>query len=138
MAIANYKELLENKNLILYYMVLVSLVLFMKTFYPEKIEEFREQFKVDKNNLTFNEYNSKSKDTMIGMVFMAIFIILNVIPALIVATSCSSNILSKIIKIPFAILFSDIYLFFHIIKIYGFKHGMYGFCGNPSRGFKLD
>ena len=118
-------------------MVLVSLVLFMKAFYPEHIEDFREKFKVDSNNeITYSEYNGKSRKTILGMVFMVLFILLNVLPAFMIANSCNRNIILKIIIIPFAILFSDIYVFFHILRVYGFKKGLYGFCGNLNYSYK--
>jgi len=114
-------------------MVLVSLILFMKTFYPEEIENVRENFKVDNTKkITFKDYSDKSKFSMLGMVFMSIFIILNVIPAILVANACTKNPILKLIKLIFAILFSDIYLFFHIFKVYGLKNGKVGFCGDAS------
>lgn len=108
----------------------------MKSFYPEEIENIRESFKVDTTKkITYDDYKEKSKFSMLGMVFMSLFVILNVVPAILVANACSKNIIIKLIKIIFAILFSDIYLFFHIFSVYGLKNGKLGFCGDATRRY---
>ena len=114
-------------------MVLVSLILFMKTFYPEDIENFREKFKVDNSKPVNNVvYNKSVRNSMTGYSFMLFFILLNVVPALIIALNCNSGIIGKILVVPFAILFSDIYIFWYVFRQFILKSR--GYCVTPMMG----
>ena len=112
-------------------MVLVSAILFMKTFYPSEIERFRDNLKLNKNDKpNMWMLHKANKNTIKAYIFIALFLILNIFPALVLALSCNRSIFSRIIMVPFAILFSDIYMVYYVYNRYVQKN-MY-FCLVPD------
>lgn len=108
-------------------MVLVSLILFMKAFYPEEIEKFREKLKVDSSKeIDAETYKKSVKSTIKGYSFMLFFILLNIIPAIIIALNCNRSIIMKMLVVPFAVLFSDIYMLWYVLMKYVIKSK--GYC----------
>ena len=100
-------------------MVLVSLALFMKYFYPSTIETFREQFKLNSETEIDSEtYRKSVKLTMSGYMFILYFVVLSVVPAIILAIKCNKKTLGKISTLLFAILFSDVYILWYVLRKY--------------------
>lgn len=113
-------------------MVLVSLVLFMKTFYSEELEKFREKFKVDSSKeIDGDAYKKSVRSTLKGYSFILFFILLNVVPALIIALNCNRSTFMKILTVPFAVLFSDVYILWYVLMKFVIKSR--GYC--PSSLF---
>ena len=107
--------------------MLVSILLFLNTFYPEEIERFRGKLKLEKfNSGDVKELKSANKKTFKAYLFIAIYMIINILPAAIIAGNCGRSKVVKIIVMPFAILFSDLYMLFYVFRRY-IQKDMY-FC----------
>jgi len=107
-------------------MVLVSMILFLKTFYPEEIDGFREKFKVEPGrNVTQMELYKKTNKTMLGYSFILFFVLVNVLPSLIIALNCNRWLISRIIAVPIAVLFSDIYICWYVFRKFILRSSSY-------------
>ena len=107
--------------------MLVSILLYLNTFHPEEIEKFRGQFKIEKfKSGNEKELKSANKKTFKAYIFIAIYLIINILPSVILAANCGRSKIAKIIVMPFAILFSDLYMLHYVFRRY-IQKDMY-FC----------
>ena len=97
-------------------MGLISGMLFTKEFFSDNIEEFKDQFRVKKNSN--EEYRSKGNLTVKAFLMILFIVILNVLPAMIIALHCASKDtgITKYLHPLIALLFSDVYLLVFVIR----------------------
>lgn len=112
-------------------MVLVTAMIFTKKFLKNYIENFTEQFKVS-NNVKEDEFRNKGHNAVSSFIFLLFIVILNVLPAMIIALHCASkdSSIMRYIYPLFAFLFSDVYMLVFVIRKFILKDN--SFCNSIS------
>ena len=96
--------------------MLISFLLFTKLFYPHQLKSV--QNSINKNLGNNLVYRDKVLLNVVWFCILVIFLLLNVVPAVLIANVCSKgNILNLIVSF----LFSDIYIFNYAIRKYVFE-----------------
>ena len=94
--------------------MLISFLLFTKLFYPSQLKQLRLKNKI-------NDRESYKNSVLLNVVWfsiLVIFLLLNVVPAILIANSCSKG---NIISIIVSFLFSDIYIFNYAVRKFIFE-----------------
>ena len=106
-------------------MVLVGTLLASKLADTSKLETFKSSMKIKDNNVTTDVYNKSVLNSSLSFIILTVLILINVIPALLIAYNCSKSNMSKGINMGLAFLFSDIYLFYYTMRKYVYKDKNY-------------
>ncbi len=107
-------------------MVLVGALLASKCSNSSKLEQFKSSMVLDNNKeLTREDYNKSVANSTISFSLLAIIILINVIPALLIANHCSKSPMNKFLNMTIALLFSDIYICYYAIRKYVYKDPKY-------------
>ena len=106
--------------------MLASIILYLHTFHPKEIEKFRSHLKLEPFKSEQKELKQANKKTFKVYIFIAIYLIINILPAVILAANCGRSRIARIFVMPFAILFSDFYMLYYIFRRY-IQKDMY-FC----------
>ena len=104
----------------------VGYLLFLRMFQPKEIKQFRNSLLLsnkEKNN--YSEYKDSVLRTILNYSIIAIFILLTVVPAVLIATGCNKGV-EAVVSGIFAFLFSDIYLFNYAFRKFVLKES--GYC----------
>jgi len=99
-------------------MVLISLMIFSKLFYPKRLDELRSSLKTDGDNKGL--YRQKVILSVLWFSVILLFLMFSVVPAILIASNCTKNNIGHLIL---AFLFSDIYVFHYSIRKFVFKDG---------------
>ena len=107
-------------------MVLVGALLASKCSQSSKLEEFKSNMILDNNKqLSKEDYNKSVANSSISFCLLAIMILINVIPALLIANHCSKSGLNKFLNMTIALLFSDIFICYYAVRKYVYKDPKY-------------
>ncbi len=106
-------------------MVLVGTLLASKMADTSKLETFKSSMVIENGDVTRETYNKSILNSTLSFIILTILILINVIPALLIAYNCSKTNTSKGINMGIAFLFSDIYLFYYTIRKYVYKDKNY-------------
>ena len=94
--------------------MLVSWLIFSRLFKPDKISKFKNE------RQDIKDYKTKTIENIIWYSIILIFLLLNVVPAMLIASNCDGN---NVVKLVLAFVFSDIYVFNYTIRKFIFKDG---------------
>ena len=94
--------------------MLISFLLFTKLFYPVQLKQLRLKNKI--NNI--EDYRSSVILNVVWFSILVVFLLLNVVPAVLIANVCSKG---NILNIIVSFLFSDIYIFNYAIRKFIFE-----------------
>ena len=104
----------------------VGYLFFLKMFQPREIKAFRNSLMLKKGeNADYPEYKNSVLRTALNYIFIAVFILLTVVPAVLIATGCNKGS-QVVVSGIFAFLFSDIYLFNYALRKFVLKER--GYC----------
>ena len=104
----------------------VGYLLFLRMFQPKEIKQFRNSLLLsNKEKSNYPEYKDSVLRTILNYSIIAIFILLTVVPAVLIATGCNKGVEALVSGI-FAFLFSDIYLFNYAFRKFVLKES--GYC----------
>jgi len=95
--------------------MLISWLLFTRLFKPNQIKQFKDERKELKN-----DYKQKTIENILWFCILVIFLMFNVVPAMLIATNCDGG---NILRMIVAFLFSDVYVFNYSIRKFIFKDG---------------
>tara|TARA_Y100000385_G_C12781471_1_gene503689 strand:+ start:168 stop:491 length:324 start_codon:yes stop_codon:yes gene_type:complete len=96
-------------------MVLVGYLAANKALNNRGIETFRNKLKFNESSkINYSEYYNSVLNSTIGYVCICIFILINVIPALLIALNCNHDY--KIAHLIVAFIFSDVYVFVYAVR----------------------
>ncbi len=95
--------------------MLISWLIFTKLFNPKQINNFKDERKVGKN-----DYIDKTIENILWYCILLLFLLFNVIPAVLIAFNCNKNNIGHLVL---AFLFSDIYVFHYTLRKYVFRDG---------------
>ena len=112
-------------------MVLVTAMIFSKKFLKNHIEDFKKQFTLKNDKLNgIDEFREKGNLSVTAFLIMLFIVVMNVIPAIIIALHCfkkDTGILKYLHPI-IAFLFSDIYMLIFVVRKFILKDN--SFCVN--------
>ena len=94
--------------------MLISFLLFTKLFYPVQLKQLRLKNKI--NNI--EDYRSSVILNVVWFSILVVFLLLNVVPAVLIANVCSKG---NILNIIVSFLFSDIYMCNYAIRKFIFE-----------------
>jgi hypothetical protein len=94
--------------------MLVSWLIFSRLFKPDKISKFKNE------RQDIKDYKTKTIENIIWYSIILIFLLLNVVPAMLIASNCDGN---NIVRLILAFIFSDIYVFNYTIRKFIFRDG---------------
>ena len=106
-------------------MVLVGGLIASKAFNNPSIERFQDSMKINRKNVTKSDYNKLVMDNSLNMVFLCVLIIVNIVPALLIAYHCSKTPFQKGKNMVLGLLFSDIYIFYYVLRKFYYKDKKY-------------
>ena len=92
--------------------MLISFLLFTRLFYPDQLKRIGERLK------TPSEYRDSVILNIVWFCVLIVFLLLNVVPAVLIANVCSKG---NILNIIISFLFSDIYIFNYAIRKFVFE-----------------
>jgi hypothetical protein len=95
--------------------MLVSWLIFTRLFKPDQIKKFKAERKEIQE-----DYRHKTIENILWYCIILIFLLLNVVPAMLIASNCDGN---NVVKLVLAFVFSDIYVFNYTIRKFIFKDG---------------
>ena len=95
--------------------MLVSWLVFTRLFKPDQIKKFKEE-----REDVGNDYRHKTIENIVWYSIILIFLLLNVVPAMLIASNCDGN---NILRLVLAFVFSDIYVFNYTIRKFIFRDG---------------
>jgi hypothetical protein len=101
----------------------VGYLLFLRMFQPREVKSFRNSLLI--KNSDYGEYKDSVLRTIINYSLVAVFVLLTVVPAVLIATGCNKGS-QAVISGVFAFLFSDIYLFNYALRKFVLKEA--GYC----------
>ena len=88
------------------------------------IETFRDRLMLNEDsNVDYNDYYNSVFNTSLGYIFLCMFLLFNVVPAVLIATNCPKD--NKILHLLFAFLFSDIYVFIYVVRRFVYNDKKY-------------
>ena len=100
--------------------MIISWLIFNRIFNPNQIKVFKEERKL-KNNLNDKiDYKHKTIENILWFCILLIFLMFNVVPAVLIASNCANN---NYVHLVLAFLFSDIYVFNYAIRKFIFRDG---------------
>lgn len=94
--------------------MLVSWLIFTRLFKPDQISKFRGE------RQDIKDYKTKTIENIIWYSIILIFLLLNVVPAMLIASNCDGN---NVVRLILAFVFSDIYVFNYAIRKFIFRDG---------------
>lgn len=97
-------------------MVLITWMLFTKIFYPHQINEFKKKLISNSNNK--KEYSNLVLLNVLWFCIICVFLLLNVVPAILIANECSNG---NILHLILGFLFSDIYIFHYALRKFVYR-----------------
>ena len=97
-------------------MVLVGALLASKLSNHSRLEKFQSSMILNKENITTDDYNDSVKNSTLSFCILVIFVLLNIVPALLIAYHCSKTNIDKGINMLLALLFSDAYMFYFTVN----------------------
>ena len=104
----------------------VGYLLFLRMFQPREIKAFRNSLMLKReDNPDYPQYKESVLRTALNYIFIAVFVLLTVVPAVLIATGCNKGSQAVVSGI-FAFLFSDIYLFNYALRKFVLKKR--GYC----------
>lgn len=107
-------------------MVLVGGLLLSKAVDNASIEQFQDTMKLNSNMKISNSvYNKTIFNNSLNMIFLCIIILVNVIPALLIAYNCTNGTNQKIFNMIIALLFSDLYVLYYTIRKFYYNDKKY-------------
>ena len=99
--------------------MIISLLIFNRIFNPNQIKVFIEERKF-KNNNNKIDYKHKTIENILWFCILLIFLLFNVVPAVLIASNCANN---NYLHLIVAFLFSDVYVFNYAIRKFIFRDG---------------
>jgi len=103
-------------------MTLVSALLATKLTSNSTIENFKDSMILDnKNEISRNDYNKMVTNSSVNFILICVIILVNIVPALLIAYHCSKTTTEKVITMIIALLFSDFYIFYFAIRKYFYQ-----------------
>lgn len=100
--------------------MIISWLIFNRIFNPNQIRVFKEERKL-KNNINKNiDYKHKTIENILWFCILLIFLLFNIVPAVLIASNCANN---NYIHLILSFLFSDVYVFNYAIRKFIFKDG---------------
>jgi len=104
----------------------VGYLLFLRMFQPREVRTFRNSLLIKNSERPdYAEYKDSVLRTIINYSLVAVFILLTVVPAVLIATGCNKGT-QAVVSGVFAFLFSDIYLFNYALRKFVLKEA--GYC----------
>lgn len=100
--------------------MIVSWLIFNRIFNPNQIKVFQEERKMKNNINNKIDYKHKTIENILWFCILLIFLMFNVVPAVLIASNCANN---NIVHLILAFLFSDIYIFNYAIRKFIFRDG---------------
>ena len=94
--------------------MLLSFLLFTKLFYPNQLKVVYD----NKNIKNREDYKNSVLLNIVWFSVLVIFLLLNIIPAVLIANQCSKG---NILNLVVSFLFSDIYIFNYAIRKFIFE-----------------
>ena len=97
-------------------MVLVTLAIFSKIFYPDQLKQFKKQL-INKSS----NRDTYRKGVLLNIIWFSVILVLfllNVVPGVLIASECSNG---NICNIILGFLFSDIYVFHYVLRKFVYK-----------------
>jgi hypothetical protein len=94
--------------------MLVSWLIFTRLFKPDKINKFQNE------RQDIKDYKNKTIENIIWYSIILVFLLLNVVPAMLIASNCDGN---NLVRLLLAFVFSDIYVFNYTIRKFIFRDG---------------
>jgi hypothetical protein len=96
-------------------MVFVGYLLFNRLYNPQLVSSFRKNISLannaqDINNISKEEYRKSVMNVVLNYSFIAVFVLLTVVPAVLIALGCNTGHMAVVSGV-IAFFFSDIYLF---------------------------
>ena len=86
------------------------------------IEHFKNSMVLNTNKkIEYKDYYNSVMNSSLNFIFLCIVLIINIIPALLIAYHCTKNSTNKIFNMIIAILFSDFYIFYYAIRRFVYK-----------------
>ena len=100
--------------------MIVSWLIFSRIFNPNQIKVFIEERKFKNNNNNKIDYKHKTIENILWFCILLIFLLFNVVPAVLIASNCANN---NYLHLIVAFLFSDVYVFNYAIRKFIFRDG---------------
>ena len=103
--------------------MIISWLIFNRVFNPNQIKAFKEERKMRLNDQNMNnkvDYRHKTVENVLWFCILLIFLMFNVVPAVLIASNCANN---NYIHLILAFLFSDVYILNYAIRKFIFKDG---------------
>ena len=91
--------------------MLISWMIFTKLFYPKQLRSFKEELSSRPDNR--KQYSNSVTLNILWFSILLIFVIFNVVPAVIISYECNKG---SIFHLILAFLFSDIYVLHYTIR----------------------
>lgn len=98
-------------------MVLLSLLIFNKLFYPQQLKLLSTQ--LTRKNMNHTQYKLSITLNTLWFSIIFLFLLFNIAPAILIASNCHHN---SPLHIIISILFSDIYIFHFAINKFIFHN----------------
>ena len=99
--------------------MIVSWLIFSRIFNLNQIKVFIEERKFKNNNNNKIDYKHKTIENILFCILL-IFLLFNVVPAVLIASNCANN---NYLHMIIAFLFSDVYVFNYAIRKFIFRDG---------------
>lgn len=104
----------------------VGYLLFLRMFQPGEIKNFQDSLILKNSERPdYNMYKDSVLRTILNYSLIAVFVLLTVVPAVLIATGCNRGV-NAVVSGIFAFLFSDIYLFNYAFRKFVLKEK--GYC----------
>jgi hypothetical protein len=100
--------------------MIVSWLIFSRIFNPNQIKVFKEERKLKNNTNNKVDYKHKTIENILWFCILLIFLLFNVVPAVLIASNCANN---NYLHLIIAFLFSDVYVFNYAIRKFIFRDG---------------
>ena len=100
--------------------MIVSWLIFSRIFNPNQIKVFIEERKLKNNTNDKIDYKHKTVENILWFCILLIFLLFNVVPAVLIASNCANN---NYLHLILAFLFSDVYVFNYAIRKFIFRDG---------------
>lgn len=101
--------------------MLISWMIFTKLFYPKQLKSFQNELQAKPNNR--EEYSNSVTLNVLWFSILLVFLIFNVVPAVIISYECNSG---SIMHLILAFLFSDVYVLHYAFRRFVLRDN---YCG---------
>lgn len=109
-------------------MTIVGALIATKLTNNSTIENFKDTMVLDNNKeVSQIEYNAMITNSSVNFILICVIILVNIIPALLIAYHCSKTLTEKILTMTIALFFSDFYIFYFALRKYFYQDKK--FCG---------